>query len=173
MVLPYDDTPECCAVIHHTAGAGTTHRRSGPPVRSRYGLIHTPLRIRSIHWKGSRNESNGKADPGIGARAGCRARGRYAGVLQHYTPKDIPPLQSGLSMPTGYEGIVYLVTTVIAYNPTVVKQKNLPVPTSWEDLTKPAWKGRFSIDPGAVNWYDSLIKGMGHDQALALLKSLG
>jgi len=96
-----------------------------------------------------------------------------AGVLQPYTPKDLPPLPSGLSMPKGYEGIVYLVTTVIAYNPTVVKQKNLPVPTSWEDLTKPAWKGQFSIDPGAVNWYDSLIKGMGHDQALALLKSLG
>ena len=94
-----------------------------------------------------------------------------AGVLQPYTPKDLPPLPSGLSMPTGYEGIVYLVTTVIAYNPTVVKQKNLPVPTSWEDLTKPAWKGQFSIDPGAVNWYDSLIKGMGHDQALALLKA--
>ncbi len=96
-----------------------------------------------------------------------------AGVLQPYTPKDLPPLPSGLSMPSGYQGIVYLVTTVIAYNPTVVKQKNLPVPTSWEDLTKPAWKGQFSIDPGAVNWYDSLIKGMGHDQALALLKALG
>jgi len=40
-----------------------------------------------------------------------------AGVLQPYTPKDLPPLPSGLSMPTGYEGIVYLVTTVIAYNP--------------------------------------------------------
>ena len=96
-----------------------------------------------------------------------------AGALQPYTPKDIPPLPSGLTMPKGYEGIVYIVTTVIAYNPTVVKQKGLPAPTSWEDLTNPAWKGQFSIDPGAVNWYDSLVKGMGHDKALALLKRLG
>lgn len=96
-----------------------------------------------------------------------------AGALQAYTPKDISALPGGLTMPKGYEGIVYIVTTVIAYNPTVLKQKGLPAPTSWQDLTNPAWKGQFSIDPGAVNWYDSLVKGMGHDQALALLKGLG
>jgi iron(III) transport system substrate-binding protein len=96
-----------------------------------------------------------------------------ARALQPYTPKDSPRLPAGLDMPAGYEGIVYIVTTSIAYNPTVVRQKGLPVPTSWEDLTKPAWKGQFSIDPSAVNWYDSLVKGMGHDKALALLQALG
>jgi iron(III) transport system substrate-binding protein len=95
------------------------------------------------------------------------------GALQAYTPKDISPLPAGLKLPKGYEGIVYVVTTSVAYNPTVVKQKGLPIPQSWQDLTNPAWKGQFSIDPGAVNWYDSLIKSMGHDQALALLKALG
>jgi iron(III) transport system substrate-binding protein len=96
-----------------------------------------------------------------------------AGALQPYTPKDSPPLPGGLTMPKGYEGIVYVVTTAIAYNPTVVAQDKLPVPTSWTTFADPAWKGKFSIDPDAVNWYDSLVKGMGHDQALALLKSLG
>lgn len=95
------------------------------------------------------------------------------GALQPYTPKDLAPLPQGLNLPQGYEGVVYAVTTVVAYNPTVVKQKGLPVPTSWEDLTKPQWKGQFSIDPGAVNWYDSLVHEMGHDKALALLKALG
>jgi iron(III) transport system substrate-binding protein len=95
------------------------------------------------------------------------------GALQPYTPKDQSPLPSGLSLPAGYEGIVYVVTTVLAYNPEIVKQKNMPVPTGWQDLTNPAWKGQFSIDPGAVNWYDSLVHGMGHDQALSLLKALG
>jgi iron(III) transport system substrate-binding protein len=96
-----------------------------------------------------------------------------AGALQPYTPKDQSALPSGLSLPTGYEGIVYVVTTVVAYNPQIVKQKGLAAPTSWQDLTQPAWKGQFSIDPGAVNWYDSLVNGMGHDQALNLLKALG
>jgi iron(III) transport system substrate-binding protein len=96
-----------------------------------------------------------------------------AGALQPYTPKDQSALPSGLALPTGYEGIVYVVTTVVAYNPDIVRQKGLPVPTSWQDLTQPAWKGQFSIDPGAVNWYDSLVQGMGHDAALNLLKGLG
>ena len=96
-----------------------------------------------------------------------------AGALQPYTPKDIAPLPSGLSLPKGYEGVVYAVTTVISWNPTVLQQKGVAAPTSWEDLTQPQWKGQFSIDPGAVNWYDSLIADMGHDKALALLKGLG
>jgi iron(III) transport system substrate-binding protein len=96
-----------------------------------------------------------------------------SGSLQPYTPKDISQLPSGLDLPEGYEGVVYVVTTTVAYNPKLVKQKNLPTPTSWEDLTQPAWKGQFSIDPGAVNWYDSLVQSMGHDKALDLLKRLG
>jgi iron(III) transport system substrate-binding protein len=96
-----------------------------------------------------------------------------AGALAPYTPKDLAPLPSGLDLPNGYEGVVYVVTTVVAYNPTVVQQKHLPAPSTWDDLTKPQWKGQFSIDPGAVNWYDSLVRSMGHDKALALLKKLG
>lgn len=97
----------------------------------------------------------------------------HAKALQPYDPPDEPPLPSGVSLPTGYQGVAYANTTVIAYNPTVVKQLHLPAPKTWQDLTKPAWKGHFSIDPSAVNWYDSMIHTLGHDQAQALLKALG
>jgi iron(III) transport system substrate-binding protein len=96
-----------------------------------------------------------------------------AGALQPYQPKDAAPLPGGLSLPAGYQGVVYTLTTVLSWNPTVLKQKGLTAPTSWADLTQPRWKGQFSIDPYAVNWYDSLIVSMGHDKALALLKGLG
>lgn len=96
-----------------------------------------------------------------------------AHALQSYTPPDQTPLPPGLSLPAGYEGVVYAVTTSIAWNPTVAAQKGLPVPTGVETFTDPRWKGQFSIDPTAVNWYDSLIKIRGHDQALALVKKLG
>ena len=96
-----------------------------------------------------------------------------AKTLQPYTPPDQTALPKGLSLPTGYEGVVYVNTTPIAWNPTIVKQKGLPVPTGIETFTEPAWKGQFSIDPSAINWYDSLIKSMGHDKALALVKKLG
>jgi iron(III) transport system substrate-binding protein len=96
-----------------------------------------------------------------------------AKALQPYTPPSQTPLPGSLTLPKGYEGVVYAVTTSIAWNPAVVKQKGLPVPTGVESFTQPAWKGHFSIDPSAVNWYDSLIKIMGHDKALALVKKLG
>ncbi|WP_432854391.1 ABC transporter substrate-binding protein [Amycolatopsis sp. CA-161197] len=96
-----------------------------------------------------------------------------AGALQPYKPVDAAPLPAGLSLPDGYQGVVYAVTTVLSWNPQVLSQKGLTAPKSWEDLTKPQWRGQFSIDPGAVNWYDSLIAAMGHDKALALLKGLG
>jgi len=96
-----------------------------------------------------------------------------AKTLQPYTPPDQTALPSGLSLPKGYEGVVYANTTPIAWNPTIVAQKHLPVPTGIETFTDPKWKGQFSIDPSAINWYDSLIKSMGHDKALALVKKLG
>ena len=96
-----------------------------------------------------------------------------AKTLQPYDPADLPKLPAGLSLPKGYQSVVYANTTVIAWNPTVVKQKGLPVPTSLETFTQPAWKGKFSIDPTAVNWYDSIVNQLGHTQALALIKKLG
>jgi iron(III) transport system substrate-binding protein len=97
----------------------------------------------------------------------------HAHALTPYTSPDAAQLPKGLSLPAGYRNVVYAVTTVFAWNPTVVKQKGLPVPTSLETFTQPAWKGKFSIDPTAVNWYDSLIKLMGHQRAHALILKLG
>ena len=96
-----------------------------------------------------------------------------AGALQPYSPPDEAPLPAGLTLPSGYTGVVYVVTTVIAWNPAAVQRAGLKPPTSWQDLTKPQWKGKFSIDPGAVNWYDALITEMGHAKALALIQALG
>lgn len=96
-----------------------------------------------------------------------------AGAMQPFNPPDEAPLPAGLHLAAGYPGVVYLVTTVIAYNPAAVKSAGLTPPTSWQDLTQPQWKGKFSIDPGAVNLYESFIASMGNAQALALMQGLG
>jgi iron(III) transport system substrate-binding protein len=98
---------------------------------------------------------------------------RLAGALQPYDPPDMQALPSSLKLPTGYQGVIYLQTTTIAWNPQALKKAGLPTPTSWEDFTKPEWKGNFSIDPEALNWYQSLITEMGHDKALALVTAIG
>ena len=96
-----------------------------------------------------------------------------AGALQPYNAPDESPLPAGLKLPDGYRTVVYATTTVIAYNPTVLQQKGLTAPRSWEDLTKPEWKGQFSIDSSSVNLYDSFVSTMGHAAALKLLTALG
>lgn len=96
-----------------------------------------------------------------------------AGALQPYTPPDAPDASNGVDLPKGYANVDAVLTTVIAYNPTAAKQAGLAAPTSLEDLTKPEWRGHFSADATAVNWYESLINSMGHDKALALMKALG
>lgn len=96
-----------------------------------------------------------------------------ANALQPYCPPDQQPLPSGQTMPKGYCGNVYVVTTVIVYNPKALSGLGLQPPKTFQDLTAPGWKGRFSMDPSAVNLYEGLINTMGHDRALALLKQLG
>lgn len=96
------------------------------------------------------------------------------GTLTPYQVPQKPPLPAQLrDLPAGYGNAVYILTSAIAYNPEGVKAQHLQPPTSIEDLTKPAWKGRFSIDPSAINWYESLIASMGHAKALELVKKLG
>jgi iron(III) transport system substrate-binding protein len=96
------------------------------------------------------------------------------GTLAPYRVPEIPPLPKELqNLPDGYRNVVYINTSAIAYNPQAVKSSHLPVPRELEDLTKPAWKGHFSIDPKAINWYEGLISALGHDKALDLVKKLG
>lgn len=95
------------------------------------------------------------------------------GALLPYVPPDRPTPPESLGLPSGYENVDAALTTVIAYNPASLKRMGLTPPTSLQDLTKPEWKGQFSADYTAVNWYESLIKSMGHEQAKALIDALG
>jgi iron(III) transport system substrate-binding protein len=95
------------------------------------------------------------------------------GAMQPYCAPDEQALPSGQTLPKGYCGNVYVLTTIIAYNPKAVQRLGLQPPTSYPDLTKPQWRGQFSFDPGSVNFYESLIQQMGHAQALQLIQALG
>jgi iron(III) transport system substrate-binding protein len=96
-----------------------------------------------------------------------------SGALQPYSPPDKPTPPQALGMPSGYANVDAVLTTVIAYNPSVLQKQGLTAPTSLQDLTQPQWKGKFSADDTAVNWYESLVGSMGHDQAQSLAAKLG
>ena len=109
----------------------------------------------------------------VGAEASYMAQMIQAGAVVPYTPPDEAPLPSGLKIQQGFGNVDFVTTTVIVYNPNALKAKGLQPPTSFEDLTKPDWKGNFSVNPGALSWYDPLVESMGHDKALQLAKALG
>jgi iron(III) transport system substrate-binding protein len=96
-----------------------------------------------------------------------------AGVLAPYNPPDAQAPPASIGLPKGFANVDAVLTTVIAYNPTVLRQKGLTPPKSFADLTKPAWKGQFSADARGVNWYEALITSMGKAKARALVDALG
>lgn len=58
-----------------------------------------------------------------------------------------------------------------------LKSKNLPMPTSWEDLAKPVYKGEIVIPSPAASGTGylqivALLQGLGQDKGWALLKDL-
>jgi iron(III) transport system substrate-binding protein len=96
-----------------------------------------------------------------------------SGALQAYSPQDEPTAPAALGLPAGYANVDAVLTTVIAYNPSVLKGMGIAAPASFDDLAKPEWKGKFSADDTAVNWYQSLIASQGHDRAKSLATALG
>jgi ABC-type Fe3+ transport system substrate-binding protein len=116
----------------------------------------------------ARHRRDGRTGDGPGQQ-----RRHIPALKQPYSPADVPAAPQGLDVPNGYKNVDSVLTTVMAYNPTMVKQKGLTPPTSFDDLTKPQWKGQFSADARGVNWYESLIQSQGHDEAKTLITELG
>lgn len=98
---------------------------------------------------------------------------RLGGATEPYTPPTKIPMPAGLKLPAGYATVDSVDTDVIAYNPAQLKAHNMPVPTTWSDFAKPAWKGHFSVDTEAVDWYAGLIAEYGHSKALKLIQAIG
>ena len=94
--------------------------------------------------------------------------------LEPYTPKTMPDLPEGVEdVAEGYQSIAFVTTRAVAFNPETLKEKGIATPTSLEDLTKPEWKGNFSMTPHGADLYTSLIASMGEAKAKDLLDRLG
>lgn len=95
-------------------------------------------------------------------------------ALVKYDAPNAPQVP-GVKLPSGYRNVTYVKSTVIAWNPAALAKAGLQPPKTWEDLTKPEWKGKFSIvaNSSALDFYLALISWLGHDKALDLVKRLG
>jgi iron(III) transport system substrate-binding protein len=113
-------------------------------------------------------KSNPRADVIWGLYASSVALLGKEGMLEGYAPKDVekvdprfrdkqvPPLWVG----NGVEATAVCVNTVEA------KKQNLPIPTSWEDLTKPVYQGKIVMPNPASS-------GTGYSAVNAWLQIMG
>jgi iron(III) transport system substrate-binding protein len=57
-----------------------------------------------------------------------------------------------------------------AYNTTLVKKDE--VPTSYEDLKHPRWKGRLAIEADDADWFGTIVTKMGRDKGVQLFRDI-
>lgn len=69
---------------------------------------------------------------------------KQAGVFEPYQPKDSKVPTQYLD-PDGFYAKLFVTTMCMVVNTDRLKQKNLPAPTSWEDLIKPIYKNEISL----------------------------
>src|ERR1051326_5069389 len=89
---------------------------------------------------------------------------KQAGLLEGYAPKGlerIQPLFRDKANPPSWVAIdIYM--SAFCFNTEVAKKKNLPMPASWADLTKPVYKGKVVMPNPASSATGSLsIAGFG------------
>jgi iron(III) transport system substrate-binding protein len=70
----------------------------------------------------------------------------------------------------GYYAPDNLLFTVMGYNTRLVKPAE--VPTTFEDLLAPKWRGKLGIEASNVAWFAAVVKAMGEEQGLAYFQKL-
>ena len=93
---------------------------------------------------------------------------KNAGLLEPYAPKGlerVQPLFRDKANPPSWVGIdIYM--SAFCFNTEVGKKHNLPMPTSWADLTKPVYKGHVVMpNPNS--------SGTGYLSVASILQRLG
>jgi iron(III) transport system substrate-binding protein len=83
-------------------------------------------------------------------------------VLPSSVTKD---LAKGSYDPEGYWLSQYALTFPVTYNKTRLAAGGLAPPTSYEDFTKPEWRGKFAISSDYYDWYQGLTEFMGPEKA--------
>ena len=102
-----------------------------------------------------------------------------AGAIQNYTSPLLPQLNysKGDYDKNGAWTVVFQAPSDIVYNPTVLAQLGLPVPTTWADLGNPVYKGHIDFQTGTNlattgSVFYWLYKQMGNASWTQLMKNI-
>jgi len=92
------------------------------------------------------------------------------GLLAKYISEESQVYPDGFKDPQGQWTAFYQIPYVIGYNTRLVAPKD--VPTSYEDLLHPKWKGQISLETEEYQWFYHLLQIMGKEKGLDYMKRL-
>jgi iron(III) transport system substrate-binding protein len=92
-------------------------------------------------------------------------------LLEQYRPPELGELTAGTCDRDGYWAAMFLNTETLAYNPDRLKGTKLTAPKTWQDLTRPEWRGQFALFNGSYEWYAAMLKAFGRDRGQALMRA--
>ena len=89
-------------------------------------------------------------------------------LLERYVAEDAAAYREGFKDPGGYWTAIYQIPYVIGYNTQLVAPKDIP--TSYEDLLNPKWKGWIALESEEYQWFYHWIQILGRDKGLDYMK---
>lgn len=124
-------------------------------------------------------KNNPQAEVVWGLAGSSMALLKDEGLLKPYTPKGLEELNANLNDPQSNQAWFGndAFFNAVCFNEAVAKQLNLPKPTSWEDLTKPVYKGHIAMPNPASSGtgymqVSAWLQNMGEDQAWNYMRDL-
>ena len=93
-------------------------------------------------------------------------------LLERFELPEDAAMTAGTFDRDGFWSSLFLNTETIAYNPKLLAAAGLKAPSSWYDLTKPEWRGRFALFSGSYEWFAAMQRAFGKQQGEALARAL-
>ena len=147
LALPVAAGAQSSEVVVYTAADDKMHAALEAGFKKKYPNIAVKtvnLSTSIVTEKAIAEKANPQADVIYAVNTIALDQLKAAGALEPYAPQGtkIPP---EFSDPDGFYTNHWLTVMVMAVNTKVLDQKKLPVPSSWEDLVKPQYKGLISV----------------------------
>ena len=87
-----------------------------------------------------------------------------------YLSPQVKAFPAGSYDSRGYWASYDVTPIILAFNPTLANPQQ--VPTTYQGLLDPRWKGMMSMDTDAYDWFAVMLDSMGKDKGLAYMKAL-
>lgn len=122
-------------------------------------------------------KENPKASIWFGGGADAFIQADEAGLLEHYVSPNAAVIDDQFKAASGAWTGIYTNVLGFASNQKLLDERNVAVPTSWEDLLKPEFKGQISMASPASSGtsylaLSAIVQLMGEEKGMEYMKQL-